>query len=47
MGLVRGAHGAYDKPGKPGETIEKEVEQELREAGAELLELRTPLFQPR
>lgn len=44
MGLVRGAHGAYDEAGKAGETIEKEVERELREAGAELLEPRTPLF---
>lgn len=45
MGLVRGAHAAYDdEDGRSGETIEKEVEQELREAGARVLELRSPLF---
>lgn len=44
MGLVRGAHGAYDEGGASGETIEKEVEQELRAAGATLLELRSRLF---
>lgn len=44
MGLVRGAHAAYDEPGRPGETIVKEIEQELRAAGAELLEPRARLF---
>lgn len=44
MRLVRGGHGAYDGGGKSGETIEKEIEQELREAGAEIVEPRLPLF---
>jgi nicotinamidase-related amidase len=45
MRLVRGAHGAYrDDAGRSGETIEQEIERELRAAGAEVLEPRTPLF---
>jgi len=44
MRLVRGGHGAYDDGGKSGEEIEKEIEQDLREAGAEIVEPRTPLF---
>jgi nicotinamidase-related amidase len=43
--LMRGAHGAYDTDGKSGETIEKEVEEELRAAGARLVDLRSPVFQ--
>ncbi len=42
--LMRGAHGAYDADGKAGETIEKETEEELRAAGAKLVELRSPVF---
>jgi len=42
--LVRGAHGAYDADGRSAETIEKEIEQELREAGALIVEPETPLF---
>ena len=42
--LMRGAHGAYDADGKSGETIEKEIEEELRAAGAKLVELRSPVF---
>jgi nicotinamidase-related amidase len=42
--LVRGGHGAYDADGKSAETIEKEIEDELREAGARIVEPRTPLF---
>lgn len=44
MHLVRGGHGAYDEADKSGETIEKEIEQDLREAGAEIVEPRLPLF---
>ena len=43
--LVRGAHGAYEADGKSGETIEKEIEHELREAGVLIVEPGTPLFQ--
>ena len=43
--LVRGAHGAYEADGKSGETIEKEIEHELRMAGALIVEPSTPLFQ--
>jgi nicotinamidase-related amidase len=45
MRLVRGGHGAYDADGRPGEVIEKEIERELREAGAEVVEPHTLLFQ--
>ena len=44
--LVHGAHGAYEADGKSAETIEKEVEHELREAGALIVEVNTPLFRP-
>jgi nicotinamidase-related amidase len=44
MRLVRGAHGAYDAPDRSGETIEKEIERELREAGADVVEPRERLF---
>jgi nicotinamidase-related amidase len=44
MHLVRGAHRAYDRPDRPGESVEKEIEQELRQAGAELVEPRSRLF---
>ena len=43
--LVRGAHGAYEADGKSGEAIEKEIEHELRVAGALIVEPSTPLFQ--
>jgi nicotinamidase-related amidase len=43
--LVRGAHGAYEADGKSAEAIEREIEQELREAGARIVEPSTPLFQ--
>ena len=43
--LVRGAHGAYEADGKSGETIEKEIEHELREAGVLVVEPNTLLFQ--
>ena len=42
--LIRGAHGAYDGEGKGSETIEKEVEQELHEAGVRIVEPGTPIF---
>ena len=42
--LVHGAHGAYDADGSSAETIEKEVERELREAGALIVEPDTPVF---
>ena len=45
VNLVRGAHGAYEADGKSGETIEKEIEQELRESGAHIVEPSTPFFQ--
>jgi nicotinamidase-related amidase len=44
MRVVRGGHGAYDAAEKSGETIEKEIEQQLREAGAEIVEPNVPLF---
>lgn len=44
MRVVRGGHGAYDGQGRPGEAIEKEIEQQLREAGAEIVEPHVPLF---
>jgi nicotinamidase-related amidase len=44
MRLVRGAHCAYDAADRSGETIEKEIERELREAGAEVVEPRERLF---
>jgi nicotinamidase-related amidase len=53
MRLVRGGHGAYgddgddgdrEGGGKSGEQVEKEIEQELQEAGAEIVEPHTPLF---
>jgi nicotinamidase-related amidase len=44
MRLVRGGHGAFGEADGPGETIGKEIERELREAGAEIVEPRTPLF---
>lgn len=44
MRVVRGGHGAYDTGEKSGETIEKEIEQQLREAGAEIVEPHRPLF---
>jgi len=43
--LVHGAHGAYDGDGKSAETIEKEIEDEVREAGARIVEVRSPIFQ--
>ena len=42
--LVRGGHGAYDADGTSAETIEKEIEDELREAGARIVEPHTLLF---
>ena len=42
--LVHGGHGAYDADGKSAETIGKEIEHELREAGARIVEPHTPLF---
>lgn len=42
--LIRGAHGAYDADGKSAETIEKEVEQELHEAGVRIVEPGRPIF---
>jgi nicotinamidase-related amidase len=45
MQLVRGGHGAYDDGrGRTGEQIEKEVERDLCEAGARIVEPRQPLF---
>jgi len=44
MRVVRGGHGAYPEGAKSGETIEKEVEHRLQEAGAEIVEVHTPLF---
>ncbi|HEX4790236.1 MAG TPA: hypothetical protein VH372_17345, partial [Actinospica sp.] len=44
MRLVRDAHRAYDRADRPGESVEKEVERELREVGADLVEPHTRLF---
>ena len=44
--LVHAAHGAYEADGISAETIEKEIEHELREAGALIVEANTPLFRP-
>ena len=42
--LIRGAHGAYDSDGRSAETVEKEVEQELQEAGVRIVEPGSPIF---
>jgi len=42
--LIRGAHGAYDGGGKTAETIEKEIEHELHEAGVRIVEPGSPIF---
>lgn len=42
--LIHGAHGTYDADGKSAETIGKEVECELREAGVRIVEPGSPIF---
>lgn len=42
--LIRGAHAAYDGEETSGETIEKEVERELHEAGVRIVEPGRPVF---
>lgn len=44
MRVVRGGHGAYDTAEKSGGAIEEEIERQLREAGAEIVEPHVPLF---
>ncbi|HTJ68378.1 MAG TPA: isochorismatase family protein [Actinospica sp.] len=42
--LIHGAHATYDTDGRSAETIEKEVEHELREAGVWIVEPGSPIF---
>ncbi|HWG27107.1 isochorismatase family protein [Actinospica sp.] len=42
--LIHGAHGTYDAGGRSAETIEKEIEHELREAGVRVVEPGSPIF---
>jgi nicotinamidase-related amidase len=42
--LIHGAHGTYDAGGRSAETIAKEVEHELREAGVRVVEPGSPIF---
>ena len=42
--LIQGAHGTYDAGGESAETIAKEVEHELREAGVPIVEPGSPIF---
>ncbi|HET9172872.1 MAG TPA: isochorismatase family protein [Actinospica sp.] len=42
--LIHGAHGAFDARDRSAETIEKEVEHELREAGVRIVEPGSPIF---
>ena len=44
MRLVRGGHGAYDGEGRSGGQIEREIERELAEAGAQIVVPGLPLF---
>jgi nicotinamidase-related amidase len=42
--LIHGAHGTYDAGGRSAETIAKEIEHELREAGVRVVEPGSPIF---
>jgi nicotinamidase-related amidase len=42
--LIHGAHGTYDVGDKTAETVEKEIEHELREAGVPIVEPGSPIF---